>query len=159
MQVTDIDNANDLDSPGVYGLRPVIGLLDHKEPRVRIAALWVLGTCVQSNPKMQEKLLKLGMLPRFAKPLVELNVLGTLKRSDPKLIGKALYALGTMLRGCPQCVEAFGVQGAQTLARLLSLVAKGGDEWRAGPPPPRTKWTRRVPHPVLIGHAASLTPY
>ena len=27
------------------------------------------------------------------------------------------------------------------------------------PPPPRTKWTRRVPHPVLIGHAASFTPY
>ena len=26
------------------------------------------------------------------------------------------------------------------------------------PPPPRTNWTRRVPHPVLIGHAASLTP-
>jgi hypothetical protein len=25
--------------------------------------------------------------------------------------------------------------------------------------PPRTKWTRRVPHPVLSGHAASLTPY
>ena len=24
-------------------------------------------------------------------------------------------------------------------------------------PPPRTKWTRRVPHPVLIGHAASGT--
>jgi len=23
------------------------------------------------------------------------------------------------------------------------------------PPPPRTNWTRRVPHPVLIGHAAS----
>ena len=31
---------------------------------------------------------------------------------------------------------------------------------KAKPPvPPRTKWTRRVPHPVLIGHAASLTPY
>jgi hypothetical protein len=27
------------------------------------------------------------------------------------------------------------------------------------PPPLRTKWTRRVPHPALIGHAASLTPY
>ena len=26
----------------------------------------------------------------------------------------------------------------------------------SAPPPPRTKWTRRVPHPVLIGHAASL---
>ena len=28
-----------------------------------------------------------------------------------------------------------------------------------GAPPPRTKWTRRVPRPVLSGHAASLTPY
>ena len=27
---------------------------------------------------------------------------------------------------------------------------------RPSTPPPRTKWTRRVPHPVLIGHAASL---
>ena len=27
------------------------------------------------------------------------------------------------------------------------------------PPPSRTKWKRRVPYPVLIGHAASLTPY
>jgi len=27
------------------------------------------------------------------------------------------------------------------------------------PPPPRTNRTRRVPHPVLSGHAASLTPY
>ena len=26
-------------------------------------------------------------------------------------------------------------------------------------PPSRTKWTRRVLHLVLIGHAASLTPY
>ena len=26
-------------------------------------------------------------------------------------------------------------------------------------PSPRTKWTRRIPHPVLIGHAASLAPY
>jgi hypothetical protein len=33
-------------------------------------------------------------------------------------------------------------------------------ELQAPPPPaPRTKWTRRVPHLVLIGHAASLTPY
>ena len=28
---------------------------------------------------------------------------------------------------------------------------------RAPPPPSRTKWTRRVPHPVLIGHAASFS--
>ena len=30
---------------------------------------------------------------------------------------------------------------------------------RQPPHPSRTKWTRRVPHPVLIGHAASLPPY
>jgi hypothetical protein len=28
---------------------------------------------------------------------------------------------------------------------------------RLPPPPSRTKWTRRVPHPVLIGHTASLS--
>jgi hypothetical protein len=42
-----------------------------------------------------------------------------------------------------------------------SLVAQPGDVvFFGGPPPlpPRTDWTRRVPHPVLIGHAASLTP-
>ena len=30
---------------------------------------------------------------------------------------------------------------------------------RTVPPPSRTNRTRRVPHPVLIGHAASLAPY
>jgi hypothetical protein len=48
-----------------------------------------------------------------------------------------------------------------------NLIAPTGKPIRfrhsAAPPPPtppsRTKWTRRVHHPVLIGHAASLTPY
>jgi len=40
-------------------------------------------------------------------------------------------------------------------------VRHGGYQVRSAPPPPpsRTKWTRRVPHLVLIGHATSLTPY
>ena len=42
---------------------------------------------------------------------------------------------------------AAGRDGARD-ARLLAFAM--------GSPPPRTKWTRRVPHPVLIGHAASL---
>jgi len=33
----------------------------------------------------------------------------------------------------------------------------GAGEPPSPPPPSRTKWTRRVPHPVLIGHAASLS--
>ena len=47
-----------------------------------------------------------------------------------------------------------GLIGTRYLARRLP-------PRRPPPPPPpsRTKWTRRVPHPVLIGHAASLTPY
>ena len=39
------------------------------------------------------------------------------------------------------------------------LAARGLGTAPPPPPPPpfRTKWTRRVPHPVLIGHAASLS--
>jgi hypothetical protein len=39
----------------------------------------------------------------------------------------------------------------------VDLVLQVGKEAVFTPPPPRTKWTRRVPHPVLIGHAASLS--
>jgi hypothetical protein len=37
------------------------------------------------------------------------------------------------------------------------LLPQGGPLARRGHQVPRTKWTRRVPHPVLIGHAASLS--
>ena len=52
---------------------------------------------------------------------------------------------------------------AERLARLADE-RRREEEARRPPslslsPPPRTQWTRRVPHPVLIGHAASLTPY
>ena len=38
-------------------------------------------------------------------------------------------------------------------------VQAGGQAPAPPPPPPGTDRTRRVPHPVLSGHAASLTPY
>jgi len=44
--------------------------------------------------------------------------------------------------------QALGVLNAYTALRV-----------EVRPPPSRNKWTHRVPHPVLIGHAASLTPY
>ena len=45
-------------------------------------------------------------------------------------------------------------------AEALRMLAKVmGVSLKQVHPPPGTKWTRRVPHPVLIGHAASLTPY
>ena len=39
----------------------------------------------------------------------------------------------------------------------IDFTASNGDPVRCAPPPPPsgTKWTRRVPHPVLIGHVAS----
>jgi len=68
-------------------------------------------------------------------------------------------------------VAAAGLSEADR-ARLAAFAARGPgmrppydafDQKRglcAPPPLPfRTKWTRRVPHPVLSGHAASLTPY
>ena len=49
----------------------------------------------------------------------------------------------------------YGLQGA---AGLGGLCTRGV---QSAPPPPflRTNRTRRVLHPVLIGHAASFTPY
>ena len=47
-----------------------------------------------------------------------------------------------------------------TLASWLALTFAPyacGSAPRPRLPPPRTQWTRRVPHPVLIGHAASLS--
>jgi hypothetical protein len=73
-------------------------------------------------------------------------------------------------RSCPP-------EAPSTLARALASghgdVAIGGVRWTDAlgqvrtpseplpppPLPPRTNRTRRVPHPVRIGHAASLTPY
>ena len=45
------------------------------------------------------------------------------------------------------------------LVDLAAAYAIMSEAPRPATPTPRTKWTRRVPHPVLIGHAASLTPY
>ena len=46
-------------------------------------------------------------------------------------------------------------RGADKEALALVTIPRAGG--LGHPPPLRTKWTRRVPHPVLIGHAASLS--
>jgi hypothetical protein len=63
--------------------------------------------------------------------------------------------LEKMVASLPKCLaERFPHQGH--LWRLAVVSEKVGTRRT---PLPRTKWTRRVPHPVLIGHTASLTPY
>jgi tetratricopeptide (TPR) repeat protein len=71
----------------------------------------------------------------------------------------------------PGCAAEWGAWlGARRAGRTVVAIfcpnrVEGVPEWgpvAAAPPPPpllRINRTRRVPHPVLIGHAVSLTPY
>ena len=62
----------------------------------------------------------------------------------------------------PYAVKAIerSAAGGRARERTLQEIYALAAQVRPCPPPlPRPKWTRRVPHPVLIGHAASLTPY
>ena len=54
---------------------------------------------------------------------------------------------------------ARSVEGMEAESRIDDVVSNARKHFRPPLPPlpPRTKWTRRVPHPVLIGHAASLS--
>ena len=68
----------------------------------------------------------------------------------------------SLLRSAPRAPRAAQVRfvpslptNARNQAAMDALVA----QVPTPTPPPRTNRTRRVPHPVLIGHAASLTPY
>jgi hypothetical protein len=53
--------------------------------------------------------------------------------------------------------ERLGAMSGTAIAAEAEQMRRERDQ--APPPPPRNKWTGRVPHPVLIGQAASLTPY
>ena len=55
--------------------------------------------------------------------------------------------------------EALAAADDGRLTILPAIHKRKWHDWLGNPPPPRTNRTRRVPHPVLIGHAASLTPY
>jgi len=73
-------------------------------------------------------------------------------------------ALRALQRGAPVWLEELLDTFEGALPALADALAPRGaaslTHGRASPPPPfRTKRTRRVPHTVLIGHTASLTPY
>jgi len=56
-------------------------------------------------------------------------------------------------------VQEEGFEFLRNPVKLQDCITSLMDEGSLSPPPPpsRTKWTRRVPHPVLIGHAAALS--
>jgi hypothetical protein len=84
--------------------------------------------------------------------------------STPKQVGAHTPSPGQGLT-TPQPAATPGKQEWGSVNALCSFlpscsVLPCGSGLSLSPPPPsRTNRTRRVPHPVLIGHAASLTPY
>ena len=70
--------------------------------------------------------------------------------------------LATMIATMRPDIDNLDEYVRNTTARAFAVVASALGipallPFLKAPPPPRTKWTRRVPHPVLIGHAASLS--
>lgn len=51
--VENLDNANNMEALGLW--TPLVGLLESKEPEMRMMAAWCLGTAVQNNIKSQER--------------------------------------------------------------------------------------------------------
>ena len=83
--------------------------------------------------------------------LLELHLLlCSRERQDPAALEFIAAALEE-----PREVQLPGNQGA----RVVLPGQASAPPPPPPPPPPRTNRTRRVPHPVLIRHAASLTPY
>ena len=116
--ISDIDNAGDLDTLG--GLKPTLDLLSHPSGRVQQAALWVVGSTVQSNPKTQELVFNYGALPAILAPVQAASVDGG-AGTDPRVLAKGLYALSALLRGCARCLDDFAQRGgAGVLAALLA---------------------------------------
>ena len=65
----------------------------------------------------------------------------------------------TLQRAGTARLRRAGVVGAGLLEAGTVALARRVSPARACRPPSRTNRTRRVPRPVLNGHAASLTPY
>jgi len=70
-----------------------------------------------------------------------------------------LYALLSALCSISYALSSFPVFSNDSLSAPLDISNPLIHSSTCTASPPRTKWTRRVHHPVLIGHAASLTPY
>jgi hypothetical protein len=103
---------------------------------------------------------------RLAPQTAPAAVLSVGKQLDEIIVGDTVYEPVRRGRG-----RGGGGGGGEREARPAGPGGGGGGGFRrsagggrappapARPRAPRTNRTRRVPHPVLIGHAASLAPY
>jgi hypothetical protein len=98
---------------------------------------------------------------RGARPPVPV-VLSRLAPTELMVLPGARGGARARVAAAPGALAGCAVVALAGLARpagfFAAVRALGPAVVREPPPrPPRTKWTRRVPHPVLIGHAASLS--
>ena len=110
-----------------------------------------------------------SLLPVLTGHVSFLQALAAAPGDVPALVNLgALYQVGVPAAGpsSARSPERVSRARAATQARLArrqeqdAVAAKAEQLYqRCAPPPLRTKWTRRVPRPVLIGPAASPTPY
>ncbi|KAJ5778977.1 Armadillo-like helical [Penicillium paradoxum] len=86
--IEGIDNANNIEPLGLWA--PLIKLLKHDEAEIRRMAAWCVGTAVQNNPKSQDKVVVLNILP-------DLVSLATTD-SNAATRKKAIYAISSAVR-------------------------------------------------------------
>jgi hypothetical protein len=107
-----------------------------------------------------------AMAPRAMAPRAVLvaDGLGDSERAallEEMLARPALRARAVLLLATAGLARTARLRRVQAHPQVAVVPAPPLSDAEAPPPPPtpsRTKWTRRVPHPVLIGHAASLRP-
>ena len=112
--IGDLDNAQDFRKMG--GLVPIVRLLNMtSSPKVQSKAAWVLGTASKDIVLMtQNEATELGALSDL------LNMIEPSK-NDVRVQGKALYALGSLLRHNPSTQMVFQrLQGVSSLAQTMN---------------------------------------
>ena len=111
--IGDLDNAQDFRKMG--GLVPIVRLLNMtSSPKVQSKAAWVLGTASKDIVMTQNEATELGALSDL------LNMIEPSK-NDVRVQGKALYALGSLLRHNPSTQMVFRrLQGVSSLAQAMN---------------------------------------
>lgn len=98
--IEDVENANDLMKiPNSLPL--VFKMCAHTSPQVRSDACWILSTIASNNQSGQARLLASGALGTITKAASDAFPRAQSDDSEANALGKALTALGCLVRGTP----------------------------------------------------------
>lgn len=108
--VHQVDNANDFAK--INGLETVLQALNSSDPHIKEEAAHVVGSAVQSNPKVQVKVVELGGLPILIRLLSD-------QKQPMNVRNKAMYALSSLIRNFPAAQYFFSNSGGFSSLRNL----------------------------------------